>query len=251
MEKIKRFVILPLGLLIINLVLAFYRNPWRSLFNYQLDFWQKTGYFLRGLSGCAAYIFLIALLFTFVFTRVRVSELFKKPALKTMGIVLAAELAARLLTEIIMQLTNRSVLEAVKHGTEMTWWYSVYMSLPGLLIRIAVLYFTLRLLLKPLNLDFTLRKLALFNTVFIYVSVDLLSLFLMMRLIEYLNKTGDFPMASINLLGMAVSMDMSSALFTVVPTLVVVFLDLLIFEYFRRCIKDNGETAPTLNPINN
>lgn len=247
MDKMKRFVVLPFGLLIINLALGFYRDPWRSLSSYRLDFWQKIGYFLRGLSACAAYILLIALLFTFVFTRARVSDLFKKPALKAMGIVFAAELAARLFTDILSQLISHAALEAVKRGAELTWWYSALMSLPERVIHIAVLYFTLRLLLKPLNLGFTLRKRALFNTLFIYVSVNILGLYLMMKLTEYSNKAGAFTMTSVHLFGMAVSMDGFNALIMFGSGLVSVLLDLLVFEYFRRCIMDSEESAPVFS----
>jgi hypothetical protein len=244
MDRIKRFVVLPLGLLIINLALSLYRNPWRSFFNYRLDFWQKFGYFLRGLSACAVYIFLIGLLFTFVFTRVRVLELFKKHALKAMGTVLAAELAARLLADVLSRLFNDAALEAIKRGAEWIWWYSVFLSLPERAIHIAVLYFTLRLLMKPLNLSFTLRKRALFDTLFIYVSVNILSLYLMMRLTEYLNKAGTFTMTSVSLFGAVMNIDGFNALIMFSSGLVSVLLDLLIFKYFRRCSKDSVEAAP-------
>ncbi len=248
MDKMKRFAVLPLGLLIINLALSLYRNPWLPFFSYRLDFWQKAGYFLRGLSACAAYILLIALLFTFVFTHVRVLDLFKKSALKAMGIVLAAELAARLLADILSQLISHAALEAVKRGAELIWWYSVFMSLPERVIHIAVLYFTLRLLLKPLNLSFTLRKRALFDTLFIYVSVNILSLYLMMRLTEYLNKAGTFTMTSVSLFGAVMNIDGFNALIMFSSGLVSVLLDLLVFEYFRRCMKGSVETAPIQNP---
>lgn len=248
MDKMKRFVVLPLGLLIINLALSLYRNPWWSFFSYRLDFWQKIGYFLRGLSACAVNIFLISLLFTFVFTRVQVSELFKKPALKAMGIVLTVELAARLLMEIVMKQINRFSLDAVKRGAEMIWWRAVCISLPGWVIHIAVIYFTLWLLLKPLNLGFTLRKRALFNTLFIYVSVNILSLYLMMRLAEYLNKAGTFTMTSVSLFGMTMGMDGFNALIMFGSGLISVLLDLLVFEYINRCIKDSKESAPDSSP---
>jgi len=111
MERMKKCIVLPLGLFAINLALSLYRNPWSSLSNVRLDFWQKAGYFLRGMLGSAAYIFLIALLFVFVFTKANAVELFKKPALKAMGIVFVAELAIKLLlTGVIMPMLNRHSL---------------------------------------------------------------------------------------------------------------------------------------------
>jgi hypothetical protein len=117
-EKVKKFVVLPVGLFIINLTLSLYRDPWGYLSNYRLDFWQKSGYFLLNLFGSAAYIFLIAMLFLFAFTSNNFNELLKKPALKAMGIVLAAELAIKfLLTDVILPPMNRSALEAAKNGS--------------------------------------------------------------------------------------------------------------------------------------
>jgi hypothetical protein len=244
MDKMKRFVVLPFGLLIINLALGFYRDPWRSLSSYRLDFWQKIGYFLRGLSACAVNILLIALLFVFVFTQARVSELFKRPALKAMGIVLAAELAVKLVSDILMKMYSRSALEAVKSGIEPGEWYSVPISLLTSLIHFAVLYFTLRLLLKPLNLSFTLRRWALFDTLVLYVFVSAMNSCFIVWMTEYLNKAGAFTMTSVHLFGMAVSMDGFNALITFGSGLISVLLDLLIFEYFRRCIMDSEEFAP-------
>jgi hypothetical protein len=244
-EKIKRFVVLPLGLFIINLVLALYRNPWSSFFSNRLDFWQKTGYFLRGLSACALYIFLIALLFTFVFTRVRVSELFKKPALKVMGIVFVVELMARPLTDIIMQQIDRSTLEAAKRGVNLGGWYSIPISLVMPLIHFAVLYLTLRLLLKPLKLDFTARKPVLFGTLLIYTFIVLINSSFVTWLIKYLY-TGSFTM-----LGVPVRIDGLTAFLLVCSVLISMVLDLLIFEYFRWCLKDSVETVPIQNSSNN
>ena len=239
MEKVKKFVALPLGLFIMKLTpLSLYRDPWRYLSNFRLDFWQKMGYFSRNLLGSAAYIFLIALLFLFVFTKRNAAELFKKPALKAMGIVFVAELAIKLLLDdVIMPLMNHPALEAAKQGAKMGEWYYVARQLPSFIVGFAVIYFTLRLLIKPLNLRFSFHKTAFFITFFICVAISTLETYGWLQLTNALKVSNDLTLVTVGTI--PISMNMFNSAFTVVSAIIITLLDLAIFLFVNRCVKQD------------
>jgi hypothetical protein len=248
MEKVKKFIVLPLGLFIMKLTpLSFYRDPWRYLSNFRLDFWQKLGYFFLNLLGSAAYIFLLALLFLIVFTKINAAELFKKPALKAMGIVFAAELAIKLLLDdVIMPLLNRTELEAAKQGAEMNEWYYVAKQLPSFIVGFAVIYFTLRLLIKPLNLHFSFHKTAFFITLLICVAVSTLEIYGLLQLTNALKVSNDLTSVTIQAFNM--SMNVFDAAINVAGGIIFVLLDSTIFALVNWCVKQNSmKSAPAEN----
>lgn len=242
MEKVKKFVVLPLGLFLMKLTLGFYRDPWRYLTNVRLDFWQKLGYVLLNLLGSAAYIFLIALLFLFVFTKINAAELFKRPALKAMCIVFAAELAVKLLLEnVIIPLMNHPSFEAAKNGLGMNEWYYVGRELPSFLVGFAVIYFTLRLLIKPLNLHFSFHKTAFWTVAFIWVAAVTLYFFYTLWLIDTVNQvnaSGNGVFA-ITVLGITIDGNLYNQISFFCTGVVTVLVDWSIISFFGRCAGQN------------
>jgi len=245
MEKVKKFVVLPLGLFIGSLVLSLHRNPWGYLRNFRLDFWQKTGYFLLNLFGSAAFILLIALLFVFVFTNRNIADLFKKPALKAMGIVFTAELIAKFfLTDVLMPLLNRNELEAAKKGIRMNEWYMVIVhGLPSIIIGFAVVYFTLRLLIKPLNLSFSFHGTAFFLVLVLYLAIPTLESYGMVQLTNLFTVSDDLTLVTIRAINLTVGLNMFNAVLTVISAIIGTMIEEFVFFFFNRCIKQNQTEA--------
>jgi len=243
MEKVKKFVVLPVGLFIMKLTpLSFYRDPWRYLSNFRLDFWQKLGYFFLNLLGSAAYIFLLALLFLIVFTKINAAELFKKPALKAMGLVFAAELAIKFfLDDVIMPLLNRAELEAARQGAVMNEWYYVAKQLPSFIVGFVVIYFTLRLLIKPLNLHFSFHKTAFWIVAFICIAAVTIYSFYTLWLIvtvNQINASGNGVFA-VTVLGITIDGDLYNRVSLFCTGVVTVLVDWSIISFFGRCTEQN------------
>jgi len=245
MEKVKKFVVLPLGLFIGSLVLSLHRNPWGYLRNFRLDFWQKTGYFLLNMFASAAFILLIALLFVFVFTNRNIADLFKKPALKAMGIVFTAELIAKFfLTDVLMPLLNRNELEAAKKGIRMNEWYMVIVhGLPSIIIGFAVVYFTLRLLIKPLNLSFSFHGAAFFLVLVLYLTIPTLESYGMVQLTNLFTVSDDLTLVTIRAINLTVGLNMFNAVLTVISAVIGTMIEEFIFFFFNRCIEQNQPEA--------
>jgi len=245
MEKVKKFVVLPLGLFIGSLVLSLHRNPWGYLRNFRLDFWQKTGYFLLNLFGSAAFILLIALLFVFVFTNRNIADLFKKPALKAMGIVFTAELIAKfLLTDVLMPLLNRNELEAAKKGIRMNEWYMVIVhGLPSIIVSFGVVYFTLRLLIKPLNLSFSFHGASFFLVLFLNLAIPILESYGTLQFVNHLNASNDVTLETVRVFNLTVGLNVFNAVWAVVAAIIVAIIEGFIFFFFNRCIKQNQTEA--------
>jgi len=245
MEKVKKFVVLPLGLFIGSLVLGLHRNPWGYLRNFRLDFWQKTGYFFLNLFGSAAFILLIAMLFVFVFTNRNIADLFKKPALKAMGIVFAAELTAKfLLTAVLMPSLNRTELEAAKNGIRMNEWYMVFVhGLPTIIVGFGVVYFTLRLLIKPLNLSFSFHGAAFYLILILNLSIPILESYGTLQFVNHINASGGATLETVQVFNLTVGLNVFNAVLTVISAIIGTMIEALIFFFFNRCIKQNQTEA--------
>jgi hypothetical protein len=213
--------------------------------NFRLDFWQKTGYFLLNLFGSTAFILLIALLFVFVFTNRNIVDLFKKPALKAMGIVFTAELIAKLLlTDVLMPLLNRPALEAAKNGIRMNDWYAVIVNgLPSIIVSFGVVYFTLRLLIKPLNLSFSFHGAAFFLILFLYLAIPILESYGMLQFVNHLNVSNDVTLETVRVFNLTVGLNVFNAVWAVVSAIIVTLQDAIIFIFMGHCTKQNHMEA--------
>lgn len=246
-DKVKKFVVLPVGLLIIHLLMSRVGSNLLGYWtNFRLDFWQKLGYSLLSLFGHAAYIFWLALLFVIVFTKNDVRELLKKPALKAMKIVFFAELIFNFLRYgVLIPLINRPALEAVKHGIQMNEWYSVIFN--GLLptvVGFAVVYFTLRLLIKPLNLSFSFHKTAFFLLFFLCIAVSVLENYGLLQFVNYLNVSGGVILETVRVFGTMMTMDQFNAILSISGGLIITLLDVMIFAFINHCTKENAIESP-------
>lgn len=247
MLKVKKFIILPVGLLALNYFLGFYRDPWRIFF-WQTLIQKKVFFLFRNLLGCAAYIFLIAFLFVYVFTNENLKVLLKKSTLKILGIVFAVELILRLILNVLdKMMQDRYFLEAAKHGVKPPEWYSTSIILSLSIIHFVVLYLTLQLLIKSLNLGFVFRKWAFFDMAVFYLAVSYLNNHIILSLFDYLEKSKSFTLTTVTVSGRTMSLDTFNILTQGGQELVILFLDLLIFEYINRCIKDRTKPAPVEN----
>lgn len=247
MLKVKKFLILPVGLFTLNYFLGFYRNPWR-IFCMRILPQQKAVFICRNLLGCAAYIFLIAFLFVYIFTDKNLKVLLKKSTLKILGIVFAVELMLRLILNVLdKMMQDRYFLEAAKHGVKPPEWYSTSIILSLSIIHFTVLYLTLRLLVKSLGLGFVFRKWAFFDMTVFCFAVNYLNNHIMLGLYDYLEKAKSFTLTTVTVSGRTMSLDAFNILMLVGQDLVIMFLDLLVFEYINRCIKDRTEPVPVEN----
>lgn len=248
MRKVKKFIILPLGLLASNFFLCFYMDPWRIFFM-QIFAQKKVFFIFRNLLGCAAYIFLIAFLFVCIFTNNPIKALFKKDTLKMLGIVFATELALRMVSDLLNKsMQDHYFLEVSQHGAvPSNEWYTASVILSGSVIHFAVIYLTLRLLIKSLNLGFVFRRWAFFDLVVLWAAVNYLNSHMMLCLEDYLIMAGNVTMTSVSISGLTMSMDAFNVLTLLGTAFVAMFMDLLIFEYINRCMKDWSESVPVEN----
>lgn len=246
MEKVKKFVVFPIGLFAINVILSFSRDPWRFWNVFSVDFWKWAGLFLRNLFGSAAYIFAIALLFLFVFTKANVMELFKKQALKAMGIVLFAELLIKfLLDTIIMPLINRQELSEIMKGAGAeNGWHAVILVLSSWIVGFGVIYFTLRLLIKSLGLPFSFQKRLFFLVLFINIAISAMGYYGSFQFANHLIESSGATMDTVRIFNMTVSLNVLNAVSIAFSALVVTLQDALIYLFFSRCTKQNHMESP-------
>lgn len=245
MEKVKKFVVFPIGLFAVNLLFGLIRNPWRYLRVFSMNFWQGLGLFTLNLFGSAAFIFSIALLFTFVFTKVNVAELFQKQSLKAMGIVFFAELLIKFLSDVIVY--PRISQWEMSELAEKTWlqdgWYAVFTGLSSWIVGFAVIYFTLRLLMKPLNLSFSFCKGWFFMVLLISAAISAMTSYGSLQFANYLNETDNATLVTIRIFNSTLSMDVFNALFAIVSGLIITLQDALIFLFFSHCTKQNQKES--------
>ena len=241
MEKLKKFIIFPIGLFAVNVILSFSRDPWRFWNVFPVDFWKWAGLFLCNLIGSATYIFAIALLFLFVFTKANVMELFKRPALKAMGIVLFAELVIKfLLDTIVMPLVDRQAFSEINKGTGLAMGlHAVLLVLSSWIIGFCVIYFTIRLLIKSLGLPFLFQKRLFFLVLFIFVAISAMNYYGSLQSVNQLIKFSDATMDTVRIFNMTVSLNVLNTVSIAFSALVVTLQDALIYLFFNRCIKQN------------
>ena len=117
--------------------------------------------------------------------------------------------------------------------------------LPSSIVGFAVVYFTLRLLVRPLNYSFSFRKIAFILTLFVYVSICTLETYGFILLGDYLN-AGNITLDTVRISGATVSMNEFNVLFTIVGGIVIMLLDIMIFVFVHRCTRQNPmESAET------
>ena len=241
MEKMKKFVVFPIGLFAVHLLFELIRNPWRYLRVFSMNFWQGLGFFTLNLFGSAAFIFSIALLFTFVFTKINVTELMKKPALKAMGIVFFAELMIKcLLDTIVMPLINRQELSEIQQGTwQGNGWHAVILVLSSWIVGFAVIYFTLRLLMKELKLPFQFLKGWFLMVLFVSAAISALTSYGSLQFVNYLNQTDSVTLETMRIFNSTVNVNVLNNVWNTVSALITTLQDALIYLFFNRCTKQS------------
>jgi hypothetical protein len=233
LDKVKKFVIFPIALLLMEFLLQFY-NTYISLFQgLQYDFGRFMPRILLSFLAVLLFVCGIAVLFLWVFTNTSPKTLLNQSAAKAAILAFAIDYLIILLVEPILY----SLIKPLYRSDTTPWLYLIFVSLIMTIQSFFVISMILWLILKPLRGNFKFRTktflIAALGCLLLYVLFNYANLQIATTILAN-SKANDAESGTMNFL---VYTDKYKNLLKIANAIVYAIQDVIILVFINSCIK--------------
>lgn len=238
MDKVKKFVILPVSLLLLELFLLF---NYASVYWFQYlpsYFWNAIPHILLSMLAVLLFVCGITVLYIWVFDAVSLKSLLNQSTAKAIGLAFAIDYLIILLVEP----TLSSLLVPLYNSNTTPWLYVLFNALILTVKLFFVIFLTLWLALKPLHGRFSFRAKAFLVTALVCLLINVLFVFTNVQITNAILsnfQTGDTGNSAISYLSSLAKTNAYSKWLNIAKAIVFVIQDVIILFYINDCIKIN------------